>query len=72
LAALTKEEKAERDAIDLEFASALQNVDRIRTEVDDCRKKAEGFYEAREAAIRKTQVHRIATTVEIVRGLFKG
>ena len=36
------------------------------------RKKAEGFYEAREAAIRKTQVHRIATTVEIVRGLIKG
>src|SRR5208282_5620022 len=29
-------------------------------------------YEAREAAIRKTQVHRIATTVEIVRGLIKG
>ncbi len=72
LAALAKEEKAERDAIDLEFASVLQNVDRIRTEVDDCRKKAEVFYEAREAAIRKTQVHRIATTVEIVRGLIMG
>jgi hypothetical protein len=40
--------------------------------VDACRKKAEGFYEAREAAIKNTQVHRIATTVEIVRGLVLG
>ena len=43
-----------------------------RAEIDACRKKAEGFYEAREASIRKTQVHRIATTVEIVRGLIMG
>jgi DNA repair exonuclease SbcCD ATPase subunit len=41
LATLTKEEKAERDAIDQEFASVLLNVDRIRTEVDDSRKKAD-------------------------------
>src|SRR5439155_16562568 len=43
-----------------------------RAEVDACRKKAEGFYEAREASIKNTQVHRIATTVEIVRGLLMG
>ena len=50
----------------------MKKVDGIRAEIDACQKKAEGFYEAREAAIRKTQVHRIATTVEIVRGLIKG
>src|SRR5437870_6806454 len=72
LAALAKEEKAEREQIDQEFAGVVQKVDGIRAEVDACRKKAEGFYEAREASIRKTQVHRIATTVEIVRGLIKG
>jgi len=72
LAALAKEEKAEREQIDQEFAGVVQKVDGIRSEVDASRKKAEGFYEAREAAIRKTQVHRIATTVEIVRGLIKG
>ena len=38
----------------------------------DCQKQAEGFYEAREAAIKNTQVHRIATTVEIIRGLLMG
>src|SRR5713101_3064151 len=72
LAALAKEEKTEREQIDQEFAGVVQKVDGIRAEVDACRKKAEGFYEAREASIRKTQVHRIATTVEIVRGLIKG
>src|ERR1017187_7148650 len=40
--------------------------------MDACRKRAEGFYEAREASIKNTQVHRIATTVEIVRGLLMG
>jgi hypothetical protein len=72
LATLAKEEKAERDQIDQEYDSVVKKVDGIRAEVDASRKKAEGFYEAREASIRKTQVHRIATTVEIVRGLLKG
>jgi len=70
--ALLTELKAEEKQVDTEVAAAVQNVDGIRAEIDACRKKAEGFYEAREASIRKTQVHRIATTVEIVRGLIKG
>jgi hypothetical protein len=72
LAALAKEEKAERNLIDQEYETVVQKVDGIRAQMDACRKKAEGFYEAREASIRRTQVHRIATTVEIVRGLIKG
>src|SRR6266487_679265 len=72
MAALAKEEKAERELIDQEFAAVVQKVDGIRAEIDAGRKRAEGFYEARETVIRKTQVHRIATTVEIVRGLIKG
>jgi hypothetical protein len=72
LAGLAKEEKSEHEQIDKEYESVVQKVDGIRAEIDACRKRAEGFYEAREAAIRKTQVHRIATTVEIVRGLIKG
>ena len=36
------------------------------------RKGPKALYEAREAVIRNTQVHRIATTVEIVRGLILG
>ncbi|HWW03257.1 MAG TPA: hypothetical protein VNZ64_26380 [Candidatus Acidoferrum sp.] len=72
LAALAKEEKTEREQMDKEFDSAVQTVDGIKAQIDACRKQAEGFYEAREASIRKTQVHRIATTVEIVRGLIKG
>ena len=71
-AALAAELKAEEKQVDQELAAAVQKVDGIRAEIDACRKKAEGFYEAREAAIRNTQVHRIATTVEIVRGLLKG
>ena len=72
MAALAKEEKAGRELIDQEFAAVVQKVDGIRAEIDACRKTADGFYEARETSIRKTQVHRIATTVEIVRGLIKG
>jgi len=72
LATLATEEKAEREQIDKEYEAVVQKVDGIHAEIDACRKKAEGFYEAREASIRKTQVHRIATTVEIVRGLIKG
>ena len=71
-AALATELNAEEKQVDQEVAAAVQKVDGLRAQVDDCRKTAEGFYEARETAIRKTQVHRIATTVEIVRGLLKG
>lgn len=63
---------AEEKQVDVDLAAAVKKVDGIRAEVDASRKRAEGFYEARETAIRGTQVHRIATTVEIVRGLFKG
>ena len=71
-ATLAAEWAAQAKQADQELAVAVQKVDGFRAEVDACRKKAEGFYEAREAAIRNTQVHRIATTVEIVRGLLKG
>jgi len=71
-AALAVEWKAEQKQIDEELAAAVQKVDGLRAQVDASRKKAEGYYEAREASIRNTQVHRIATTVEIVRGLLKG
>ncbi len=70
--ALGAEWKAERKQIDEEVTAAVQKVDGIRAELGVAQKNAEGYYEAREAAIRKTQVHRIATTVEIVRGLIKG
>jgi DNA repair exonuclease SbcCD ATPase subunit len=72
LAALAKEEKAEHERIDKDFTTVSDTTDGMRAQIDASRKAAEGFYEAREAAIRKTQVHRIATTVEIVRGLIKG
>lgn len=62
----------EEKQVDQELAVAVKKVDGIRAEIDACRKTAEGHYEAREAAIRKTQVHRIATTVEIIRNLIKG
>lgn len=64
--------KAEEKDIDTELAAAVKKVDGIRAEIDTCQKKAETYYEAREASIRTTQVHRIATTVEILRGLIKG
>jgi hypothetical protein len=70
--ALAAEWKAEQEQIDQELAAAVQKVDGIRAERDAARKNAESFYEAREASIRNTQVHRIATTVEIVRGLLLG
>ena len=72
LVTLANEEKAQREQIEKEYVADVQKVDGIRAEIESCRKKAEDFYEAREASIRKTQVHRIATTVEIVRGLIKG
>src|SRR5260221_7631965 len=70
--ALATQLNAEEKQADQEVAAAVQKVDGLRAQVDACSKTAEGFYEAREASIRKTQVHRIATTVEIVRGLLKG
>src|SRR5213078_2558043 len=71
-AALDVELKQEQKQIDAELAAAVVNVDGIRAQLDASQKKAEEYYEAREASIRNTQVHRIATTVEIVRGLFMG
>ena len=71
-AKLAAEWAAQAKLADQELATAVQKVDGIRAEADVCRKKAEGFYEARESAIKNTQVHRIATTVEIVRGLLMG
>lgn len=71
-AALATQWMAEEKQIDQEFEAAAQKVDGIHAELDDSRKKAEGFYETREASIENTQVHRIATTVEIVRGLLTG
>lgn len=63
---------AEEKELDQSLGVAVSKVDDIRAEVDAARKRAEAFYEQREAAIRGTQVHRIATTVEIVRGLIFG
>lgn len=63
---------AEEKELDQALGVAVAKVDDIRAEVDAARKRAEAHYEAREAAIRSTQVHRIATTVEIVRGLLFG
>lgn len=68
-AALVAQWKTEREEIDQELTTAVQKVDGIRKDIDGHHEKAEGFYQAREDAIRDTQVHRIATTVEIVRGL---
>ncbi len=69
---LTTEWKAEEKQIDAELTPAVQRIDTVRAELDAARKTAESYYEARENAIRHTQVHRIATTVEIVRGLLFG
>jgi hypothetical protein len=71
-AALAAQAKAEREQMDADLAVSADKVDGIRADLDAAQKRAEGFYEAREAAIRSTQVHRIATTVEIIRGLIKG
>jgi hypothetical protein len=70
--ALDAQFTAEEKQIDQQFDSSAAKIDGIHAELDAARKKAEGFYEARVAAIDKTQVHRIATTVEIIRGLIKG
>jgi len=82
MALLVKEGAAEAKLINEEFARAVEEeesahknqrpVELIRAELDASRETANGFYEEREAAIRQTQVHRIATTVEIVRGWLFG
>jgi hypothetical protein len=71
-AALAAQRTADEKQITQEYETAAQKVDGIRAELDDSRKKAESYYETREADIENTQVHRIATTVEIVRGLLAG
>jgi hypothetical protein len=71
-AALEKQFADEQKQIDQEFAAAAQKTDAIRAALDASQKKAEMYYEAREASIKNTQVHRIATTVEIIRGLVMG
>ncbi len=71
-ATLAAEWAAEEKLIDQGYEAAVQKVDLIRAELDASQKKAQAFYEARETAIKNTQVHRIATTVEIVRSLLLG
>jgi hypothetical protein len=71
-AALVTQAQAEAKQINADYDASAGKVDDIRAELDEASKKAEGFYEARETAIKNTQVHRIATTVEIVRGLLMG
>ena len=82
IAALVKEGAAEAKLIDQEFEAAAKKeqdtlnsqrpVEVVRAELDTARKNADSYYQAREDSIRKTQVHRIATTVEIVRGWIFG
>jgi hypothetical protein len=70
--ALATQWTAEEKEINQDYEAAAQKADGIHAQLDDSRKKAQGFYESRVASIENTQVHRIATTVEIVRGLIKG
>ncbi len=68
LAQLATEEKQ----LNQEYLAAVQRVDGIRNQIDATQAVADRLYEAREKAIQNTQVHRIATTVEIIRGLLMG
>jgi hypothetical protein len=72
LAALDTNTTADEKQIDQEYQVAAQKVDGIQAEMDTYSKQAEVDYEERESDIKKTQVYRIATTVEIVRGLLMG
>jgi hypothetical protein len=72
LAAVDTNTTAEAKQIDQEYQAAVQKVDGIQAEIDAHTRQADADYEEREADIKKTQVYRIATTVEIVRGLLKG
>ena len=71
-AALSTQFAAEQKQLDGEYESAAGKADGVRAELDGCRKKAQQYYEARVASINNTQVFRIATTVEIIRGLVFG
>ena len=71
-ATLSSQWTAEEKEINQEFQDAAKKIDGINAEIDTYTKEAEGFYETREASIKNTQVYRIATTVEIVRGLLMG
>ncbi len=71
-AALTTQWAQETKQIDEEYETAAAAVAGIRAELDVAQKNAQQHYEAREEAIKKTQVHRIATTVEILRNLVMG
>ncbi len=70
--ALATQFAAEEKQINSDFDTAALKVDDIRAQLDAARSQAEQLYEARVTAIENTQVHRIATTVEIIRGLFSG
>jgi len=63
---------AEEKEIGDGFDATAQTADGIKAQIDACRKQAEACYESRVTAIENTQVHRIATTVEIIRGLIRG
>lgn len=71
-AKLDEQFAAEEKEINADYAAAAAKVDGVRAEMDAATKAVEQLYEEREAAIRKTQVYRIATTVEIIRGLVMG
>jgi hypothetical protein len=72
LAAVDTNTTAEEKQINQEYQAAAQKVDGIQAQIDVYSKQAEADYEERETDIKKTQVYRIATTVEIVRGLLMG
>lgn len=69
---LDKQYAEEEKEINQEFAAVVRKVDGIQADIDASTKAAGKFYDERESAIKKTQVYRIATTVEIVRGLLFG
>jgi hypothetical protein len=71
-AAMATQWTAEEKQINQDYEASAAKADGIRAQLDESQKRADGFYEAREASIENTQVHRIATTVEIIRGLIKG
>lgn len=81
-AAKTRDWDAETKQIDQEFNAAvlkdqgiLKNkrpLDAVRAEIDAARKKADSLYEERMVSLKGTQVYRIATDVEMVRGLILG
>jgi hypothetical protein len=69
---LSTQASAEEKQINAEYEATAQKADGIRSQLEESTKRAESLYEAREIAIENTQVHRIATTVEIIRGLLMG